>query len=176
MLPLITYIHTYIHTHTLCRSANVNVDHLKALGTSVSAEECLRLCCDKGQTRCQYLWVFGEACFSVGCDNNGIGCLPQLLPTGVKMDSVYVKMQYVTKETDWNDMEETLDDHLIDKSRDKGNDGVNEKGHPPVADAGGNMTVQMPVDVVHLYGNSSKSDRVSLACSLHVALKLIFVV
>ena len=159
-----TTIHTCMHTHfvSLCL-ANVDVDHLKALGTAISAEECLSLCCDLGQERCQYLWVFKEACFSVGCDNNGIGCLPQLLPVGVKIDSIYVKMQYAAMETDLDDVEELLDNQLVDKSR---NHGVDEKGHPPVADAGRNVTVQLPVDVVHLYGNRSKSDQVSQGCSL----------
>ena len=156
----------YICTHLVSlHLANVNVDHLKALGTAISAEECLRLCCKLGQERCQYLWVFKEACFSVGCDNGGIGCLPHLLPVGVKMDSIYIKMQYVAVETDLDDVEELLDNQLIDKSRNKGNDGgANEKGHPPLADAGGNVTVQLPVDVVHLYGNGSKSDQVRLGC------------
>ena len=128
-----------------------------------------------GERRCQYLWVFGEACFSVGCDDGDTGCLPKLVPTGIKMDSVYVKMQYVDKGNDLNDMEETLDNQLIDKSRNKDrdddDDGANEKGHSlgPVADAGENLTVLMPVDVVYLYGNSSKSDQVSLQ---HTFIKL----
>ena len=162
----------YTHTHTssfLCSLclANVDVDHLKALGTAISAEECLSRCCDLGQKQCQYLWVFKEACFSVGCGrDNSLGCQPHLLPIGVKIDSIYVEMQYVAIETDLDDVEEILDNQLVDKNRDKGSkDGVNEKGHPPVADAGGNMTVQLPVDVVHLYGNGSKSDQVSPKCT-----------
>ena len=138
------------------------MDHLKVLGTGIKAEECLRLCCRLGQQRCQYLWVFGEACISIGCENGGIGCSPQLLPSKVKMDSVYVKMQYVLREEDLDDVEETLDNHL-------GHDDENgnEKGYPPskvkgpVADAGGDVTVQLPVNVVHLYGNGSKADQVS---------------
>ena len=156
----------YVHTLFvfILHVANVNVDHLKALGTAITAEECLSRCCDLGKERCQYLWVFKEACFSVGCDDSSIGCLPQLLPIGVKIDSIYVKMQYVAMETDLDDVEKLLDNQLEDKSRKKG--GINEKGRPPVADAGGNMTVLLPVDVVHLYGNGSKSDKVSLGCSL----------
>ena len=165
------YIHTvaqYVHSLNFISSsliANVNVDHLKSLGTAISAEECLSRCCDLGQKRCQYLWVFKEACFSVGCDDDNIGCLPQLLPVGVKVDSIYVKMQFVAMETDLDDVEELLDNQLADKDRNRIEGGVNEKGRPPVADAGGDMTVQLPVDVVHLYGNGSKSDQVSLGCS-----------
>ena len=141
----------------------MNVDYLKALGTSITAEDCLQLCCKMGHERCQYIWVFGEACFSVGCEAGSLGCLPRLLPVGIKMDSLYVKMQYVAKETDLNDIEETLDKELIDKSRDKSGDGGdNEEGRPPVADAGGNVTVQLPVDEVRLFGNRSRSDQVSL--------------
>ena len=134
--------------------ANVNVDHLKSLGTAITAEDCLSRCCNLGQKRCQYLWVFKEACFSVGCDDGSIGCLPQLLPIGVKVDSIYVQMQYVAMETDLDNVEELLDSQLVDKDRNKNNEGgINEKEHPLVADAGGDMTVQLPVDVMHLYGN-----------------------
>lgn len=77
------------------------------------------------------------------------------------MDSIYVKMQYVAMDTDLDDVEEILDNQLTEKSRNKSNGGgANEKGHPPMADAGGNVTVHMPVDVVYLYGNGSKSDQV----------------
>ena len=146
--------------------ANVNVDHLKSLGTAITAEDCLSLCCNLGQKQCQYLWVFKEACFSVGCDNGNIGCLPQLLPIGVKVDSIYVEMQYVAMETDLDGVEELLDSQLVDKDRNKNNkDGINEKEHPLVADAGGDVTVRLPVDMMHLYGNASKSDHVSLRFS-----------
>ena len=120
------------------------------------------MCCRMGQQRCQYLWVFGEACISIGCESGFIGCSPQLLPTKVKTDSVYVKMQYIVKEDDLDDVEETLDNHLGNDNEDD-----NEKEHSPskmkspMADAGGDVTVQLPTNVVHLYGNGSKADQVS---------------
>ena len=140
---------------TIVQTATISVDHLKALGTAISAEKCLSLCCKMGRDKCQYLWVFGEACFAVGCEHGGIGCLPQMLSKNVKMDSVYLRMQYVVKDTDLDDFEDLLDDHLSDKDKDK-------QGHPPpVADAGADIVVTLPNDVVYIYGNGSKGDQVS---------------
>ena len=136
------------------------MDHVKALGTDISAEQCLSNCCKLGQKRCQYLWVFGEACFAIGCEDDVMNCMPQLLPSNVKTESIYVKMQYVMKETDLDNIEETLDEQLLEKGKD-GDDDDNDKGHPPVANAGGDVTVQLPADIVHLYGNGSTGHNVS---------------
>ena len=154
----------------LLNPATVSIDHLKALGTEITAEDCLKLCCKLGQQRCQYLWVFGEACFSVGCEkDDGVHCQPRLLPSNVKMDSVYVKMEYVAKESDLDGFEKMLDDHLGEKGDDDDDDDDNKQGRPLVADAGGDVTVRLPAEVVHLYGNASKGNKVR-SQKLHVNL------
>ena len=80
--------------------------------------------------------------------------MPQLLPSSVKAESLYVKMQYVMKDTGLDNIEETLDKQLLEK----GNDELPVPG--PVADAGGDVIVRLPVEIVHLYGNKSTGHNV----------------
>ena len=133
----------------------------------ISAEECVNKCCALGPSGCQYLWVFGSACFGVSCDDDHSACEPRKVSPSFTMETVYIQMNYASI-ADILAKQILLGDLDEEGSRSGGSrsGGSREGGDsPPVADAGSDFTVQLPVNEIHLYGNGSRDDKViSVAC------------
>ena len=57
--------------------------------------ECFQQCCMLGVDRCQYLWIFRNKCYAVGCSLQSNYCDPQLVhPNVPPATSTYFEVYY----------------------------------------------------------------------------------
>ena len=68
---------------------------------ALSQSECARLCCEIGPSQCQYVWLYNDNCFSVGCHRDSLeNCKPRYVAE-LQHESIYTELYYTFDEGGW---------------------------------------------------------------------------